>query len=155
MAPSDFANADINGIVDKLTTEEAVRLLAGAGLWHTAAVERLSIPAIKVSDGPNGVRGSHFFMGTPAKCIPCATALAATWDTSLIEEVGLKLLASEAKLKAASVILAPTRNIQRNPLGGRSFESFSEDPYLSGMMSSAYIKGVQNEGIGATIKHFV
>ncbi|KAH9994133.1 beta-glucosidase [Russula compacta] len=155
MPPSDFANADINGTIDKLSTEEAVKLTAGVGLWHTAAVERLGIPAVKVSDGPNGIRGSQFFMGTPAKCLPCATALAATWDFNLIEEVGLKLLASEAKLRAASLILAPTCNIQRSPLGGRSFESFSEDPHLSGTISSAYIKGVQSGGIGATIKHFV
>ncbi|KAI0000059.1 glycoside hydrolase family 3 protein [Russula vinacea] len=88
-------------------------------------------------------------MCTPAKCLPCATALAATWDRNLVEEVGFKLLASEAKLRAASLILAPTCNIQR------SFESFSEDPHLSGTICSAYIRGVQSGGIGATIKHFV
>lgn len=110
---------------------------------------------MQVSDGPNGIRGNHFFMSTPAKCLPSATALGATWDTKLIEEVGLKLLAKEAKLRAASVILAPTCNIQRSPLGGRSFESFAEDPYLSGMLAASYVNGVQSGGIGATIKHFV
>ncbi|KAI9513213.1 beta-glucosidase [Russula earlei] len=152
MAPSDFATADIDGIIDQLSTDEAVELMAGVGLWNTAAIERLGIPTIKVSDGPNGVRGST---SRPSKCLPCATALAATWNNHLIEEVGLKLLAVEAKLKSASVILAPTCNIQRNPLGGRSFESFSEDPHLSGTMCSAYIRGVQLGGIGTTIKHFV
>ncbi|KAF9463435.1 glycoside hydrolase superfamily [Collybia nuda] len=155
MAPSDFANANIDEIVENLTTDEAILLTAGVGFWHTHKVERLGVPAIKVSDGPNGVRGNHFFMGTPAKCLPSSTALGATWDTKLIEEVGLKLLAPEAKLRAASVILAPTCNIQRNPLGGRSFESFAEDPYLSGMLAAAYVNGVQKGGIGTTIKHFV
>nr|AMK37826.1 beta-glucosidase [Inonotus obliquus]AMK37827.1 beta-glucosidase [Inonotus obliquus] len=154
MAPSDFANADIPSIVEKLTLEEATALIAGVGFWRTHAIERLGIPAIKVSDGPNGVRGNFFFMGTPAKCLPSATALGATWDTELIHEVGAKLLAPEAKLRAASIILAPTCNIQRNPLGGRSFESFSEDPILSGLIASAYVAGIQSQGIGTTIKHF-
>ncbi|OJA21227.1 hypothetical protein AZE42_07989 [Rhizopogon vesiculosus] len=173
---SDFANADVDDIVEKLTTDEAILLTAGVGFWHTHEIPRLGIPAIKVSDGPNGIRGNHFFMSTPAKCLPSATALGATWDTELIEEVGLKLLAGEAKLRAAPVILAPTCNIQRvgllflspfahlshltrdrlqNPLGGRAFESFSEDPLLSGLIAAAYIKGVQKGGIGSTIKHFV
>ncbi|KDQ59962.1 glycoside hydrolase family 3 protein [Jaapia argillacea MUCL 33604] len=155
MPPSDFAKADIDNVVDQLTTDEAILLTAGVGFWHTHEVPRLGVPAIKVSDGPNGVRGNNFFMGTPAKCLPSATALGATWDTALIEEVGLKLLAEEAKLRAASILLAPTCNIQRNPLGGRAFESFSEDPFLSGMIASSYINGVQKGGIGACIKHFV
>ncbi|KAF9229019.1 glycoside hydrolase family 3 protein [Gyrodon lividus] len=155
MPPSDFAKVDVDDIVEKLTTDEAILLTAGVGFWHTHEIPRLGIPAIKVSDGPNGIRGNHFFMSTPAKCLPSATALAATWDTELIEEAGLKLLAGEAKIRAAPVILAPTCNIQRNPLGGRSFESFSEDPLLSGLIAAAYVKGVQNGGIGSTIKHFV
>jgi len=94
-------------------------------------------------------------MSTPAKCLPCATALASTWDTELIGEVAAKILAPECKLKAASVLLGPTCNIQRNPLGGRSFESFSEDPHLNGMMAAFYISRLQEEGISACIKHFV
>ncbi|EGN96322.1 glycoside hydrolase family 3 protein [Serpula lacrymans var. lacrymans S7.3] len=155
MPPSDFANADIDQIVESLTTDEAILLTAGVGFWHTHAVPRLGIPAIKVSDGPNGIRGNHFFMSTPAKCLPSSTALGATFDTELIEYVGRELLAKEARLKAAPLTLAPTCNIQRNPLGGRSFESFSEDPLLSGLISAAYVKGVQSGGIGTTIKHFV
>ncbi|KAJ6482510.1 beta-glucosidase [Mycena sanguinolenta] len=155
MAPSDFAQANIPEIVEQLTTDESIQLIAGVGFWKTHAVERLGIPAIKVSDGPNGIRGNHFVNGTPAKCLPAATALGATWDPKLIYEVGLKLLAPEAKLRAASVILAPTCNIQRNPLGGRSFESFSEDPYLSGLIAASYVNGVQDGGIGTAIKHFV
>ncbi|KAJ7705594.1 beta-glucosidase [Mycena rosella] len=155
MPPSDFARANVPDIVEKLTTDESIQLIAGVGFWKTHAVERLGIPEIKVSDGPNGVRGNHFVMGTPAKCLPSATALGATWDPELVHEIGLKLLAPEAKLRAASVILAPTCNIQRNPLGGRSFESFSEDPYLSGMIAASYVNGIQEGGIGTAIKHFV
>ncbi|KAJ7444536.1 glycoside hydrolase superfamily, partial [Mycena galericulata] len=149
MPPSDFAHANVAEIVEQLTTDDSIQLIAGVGFWRTHVVERLSVPSIKVSDGPNGVRGNHFVMGTPAKCLPAATALGATWDPQLIHEVGLKLLAPEAKLRAASVILAPTCNIQR------SFESFSEDPYLSGMIAAAYVNGVQEGGIGTAIKHFV
>ncbi|KAJ7097620.1 beta-glucosidase [Mycena epipterygia] len=155
MPPSDFARANVSDLVEKLTTDESIQLIAGVGFWKTYAVERLGIPAIKVSDGPNGIRGNHFVMGTPAKCLPSATALGATWDPQLIHEIGLKLLAPEAKLRAASVILGPTCNIQRNPLGGRSFESFSEDPFLSGMIAASYVNGVQEGGIGTAIKHFV
>ncbi|KZP16094.1 glycoside hydrolase family 3 protein [Athelia psychrophila] len=155
MPPSDIANMDIDTLVESLTTDEAILLTAGVGFWHTHGVPRLGIPPVKVSDGPNGIRGNHFFMSTPAKCLPSATALGATFDPALIEEVGLKLLAEEAKLKAASVLLGPTCNIQRNPLGGRSFESFSEDPHLSGTIAAAYVRGLQAGGIGAAIKHFV
>ena len=94
-------------------------------------------------------------MGTPSKCLPCATALGSTFDPELIQTVGREILAEEAKLKSASVLLAPTCNIQRNPLGGRSFESFSEDPYLSGMVAAAYVRGVQAGGVATAIKHFV
>ena len=94
-------------------------------------------------------------MSTPAKCLPSSTAMGATFDTELIEQIGRKLLAEEAKIKAASILLAPTCNIQRSPLGGRSFESFSEDPHLSGMIAAAYVKGVQDGGIATAIKHFV
>ena len=103
---------------------------------------------------PVGARGNYFFMSTPAKCLPSSTAMGATFDTALMEKVGRELLAEEVKLKAASVLLGPTCNIQRNPLGGRSFESFSEDPFLSGMVAAAYCKGIQEGGIGACIKHF-
>ncbi|KAI0697103.1 beta-glucosidase [Cerioporus squamosus] len=155
MPPSDFAKANISDVVEQLTTDEAILLTAGVGFWHTHAVPRLGIPAIKVTDGPNGARGNYFFMSTPAKCLPSATAMAATFDTALIERVSRELLAAEVKLKAASVLLGPTCNIQRNPLGGRSFESYSEDPHLSGMVAAAYCKGLQEGSIGACIKHFV
>ncbi|OCH85372.1 beta-glucosidase [Obba rivulosa] len=155
MPPSDFAHANIADVVEQLTTDEAILLTAGVGFWHTHAVPRLGIPALKVSDGPNGVRGNHFFMGTPAKCLPSATAFAATFDPALVRAVGERLIAPEAKLKAASVLLGPTCNTQRSPLGGRSFESFSEDPHLAGVVTAAYVRGVQDGGVGACVKHFV
>ena len=176
MPPSDFAKASIPEVVEQLTTDEAILLTAGVGFWHTHAVPRLGIPAVKVTDGPNGAymplvhppavvhlliefltsigaRGNYFFMSTPAKCLPSATAMAATFDTALIETMAKDLLAEEVKLKAASILLGPTCNTQRNPLGGRSFESYSEDPHLSGMVAAAYVKGLQAGGIGACIKH--
>ncbi|KAL1743285.1 glycoside hydrolase family 3 protein [Schizophyllum fasciatum] len=153
-ASRSFLDASIPDLVKKLRVEEKVSLLAGPNWWNTSAVERLEIPAIRMSDGPNGVRGSSHFLATPAQCLPCATALAATFDPGLVCEVG-KFLAEEAKIKSSVVLLAPTCNIQRNPLGGRSFESFSEDPYLSGALAAAYVNGLQSQGVAATIKHFV
>ncbi|KAG8761181.1 hypothetical protein FRC14_006230 [Serendipita sp. 396] len=153
-SPSDFSNANIDSVVEELLPDEAIKLIAGVGWWHTAAISRLGVPAIKVSDGPNGVRGGQFLNSTPAKAIPCATALGSTFDTELISKAGA-LLASEAKLRSVSVVLGPTVNIQRSPLGGRSFESFSEDPHLSGTIAAAYVNGLQSNGIGACIKHFV
>ncbi|KAG8833577.1 hypothetical protein FRC17_010401 [Serendipita sp. 399] len=152
---SSFANANLDEIVDALSQEEAIGLIGGVGNWHTHAIPRLGIPAIKVSDGPNGIRGNHFFLSTPAKAIPSATALGATFDKELVYKVASQILAAESKLRAASIVLAPTVNIQRSPLGGRSFESFSEDPFLSGTIAAAYINGLQSQGIGACIKHFV
>jgi beta-glucosidase len=107
-----------------------------------------------MSDGPNGVRGTRFFNSVPAACMPCGTALGATFDKDLLFRAG-QLSAEEAKAKGAHVLLGPTVNIQRSPLGGRGFESYSEDPVLSGVLAGAFINGLQGEGIAATLKHFV
>lgn len=123
-------------------------------MWHTTPIERLGIPSLRVSDGPNGVRGTKFFDSTPAACFPCGTGLGATWDTGLLRAVG-NLLGLEAKAKGAHILLGPTVNMQRNPLGGRGFESFSEDPVLSGLIAAAYCNGVQDQRIIPSIKHFV
>ena len=109
---------------------------------------------MRTSDGPNGVRGTRFFNGTPAACLPCGTALGSTFDTDLIRNLG-QLLGQEAKAKGAHVLLGPTMNIQRSPLGGRGFESFSADPFLSGTMGSEYCQGVQEEDIIVVPKHYV
>lgn len=107
-----------------------------------------------MSDGPNGVRGITFFDGVPAACFPCGTALGATFDFDLLHDVG-RLLGDEAKAKGAHILLGPTINIQRSPLGGRGFESFSEDPFLSGTLAGSYCLGVKEKNIIPTIKHFV
>ncbi|KZT28632.1 glycoside hydrolase family 3 protein [Neolentinus lepideus HHB14362 ss-1] len=149
-----FLEASVPALVKKLRTEEKIQLLGAPDWWNTHAIERLEIPAVRMSDGPNGVRGSSHFQSTPAQCLPCATSLAATFDPELIHQVGA-FLAAETKIKSSVILLAPTCNIQRNPLGGRAFESFSEDPHLSGTIAAAYVNGLQENGVAATIKHFV
>jgi len=128
--------------------------LLGRDFWHTVPIPRLGVPSIRLSDGPNGVRGTRFFNGTPSACLPCATALGATFDRDLLHLAG-RLLGQECKAKGAHVLLGPTINIQRGPLGGRGFESFSEDPYLSGTLAGAYCNGVQEENVISTPKHLV
>jgi beta-glucosidase len=137
-----------------MTLSEKVSLLAGTNGWYTVAIERLHIPSLKVTDGPNGARGSGSFTGgVKTTCFPAEISLASTWNPELVERVG-QALAEEAKLKGARVLLGPTVNIQRSPLGGRNFECFSEDPYLSARLAVAYINGLQREGVGASIKHY-
>jgi beta-glucosidase len=148
----------VDSLLRQLTLEEKVALLAGASMWTTVPVQRSlegvpdGIPALKVTDGPNGARGGIFEGGTKAACFPVGIALAATWNTALIEEVG-RALGQEVKTKGAQVLLAPTVNIHRSPLNGRNFECYSEDPYLTARIAVAYIRGLQEEGVGATIKH--
>lgn len=144
-----------DNLIQAMTLEEKVSLLAGASFWYTVPIERLGIPAIKVTDGPNGARGDGLFAtGVPAACFPVGIALAATWNTELIEQIGVAL-AEECKSKGAHVLLAPTVNIHRSPVNGRNFECYSEDPYLSAELATAYVKGVQSQRVSATIKHFV
>lgn len=126
----------------------------GTDFWHTAAIPRLGIPALRLSDGPNGVRGTRFFNGIPAACFPSSTALGSTWDVDLLSQVG-RLLGKESKAKGAHVLLGPTINTQRSPLGGRGFESFAEDGVLSGRLAGHYCIGVKEEDVVPTPKHFV
>lgn len=107
-----------------------------------------------MSDGPNGVRGTRVFNGVPAACFPCGTALGATWNQTLLLEAG-KLMGEEAKAKGAHILLGPCINMQRSPLGGRGFESISEDPVLAGLGAASLTNGIQATGVVATIKHFV
>ncbi|CUM63868.1 LOW QUALITY PROTEIN: uncharacterized protein PRCAT00001456001 [Priceomyces carsonii] len=145
---------DIEALIDKLTILEKAQLIGGIDRWHTVPLPSLNIPSIRFSDGPNGVRGTSYFPGIASACFPCGTALGATWDKALLYDAG-KLMAVEAKHKSAHVILGPTVNIQRSPLGGRGYESYSEDPVLSGLEAAAVISGIQSEDIGACIKHYV
>jgi beta-glucosidase len=150
----DFLDADIKGLISKLYISEKIELLSAPDWWNTNGVPRLNIPPLRMSDGPNGVRGKSHFISTPAQCLPCETALASTFDPDIVYEVGA-FLAEEAKIKSASILLAPTCNIQRSPLGGRAFESFSEDPHLSGTLAASFVNGLQENGVAATIKHYV
>ena len=131
---------------------EQAALTAGVDLWHTAGVDRLGLAGIGVSDGPSGARGSQF-TGSTSALLPCGTALASTWNRDLIGRAG-RLLGDEARAKGASVLLAPTVNIHRHPLGGRNFECYSEDPYLTAEIAVAFIEGVQSRGVGCAVKHF-
>jgi beta-glucosidase len=144
----------IEQLIAQMTLEEKVSLLAGADMWHTVPVERLGIPVIKVTDGPNGARGKSGSTSPTSACTPCGAALGATWNTELVEEVG-KLLAEEVKAKGAHILLAPTVNIHRAPNAGRNFECYSEDPFHSGTIATAYIDGLQKNGAGACIKHYI
>jgi beta-glucosidase len=145
----------IEDLLSRMTLPEKVSLLAGTNMWYTVPIERLGIPSLKMTDGPNGARGAGSLTGgVKTACFPAGISLASTWNTDLVERVG-QALADETKLKGAQVLLGPTVNIQRSPLGGRNFECFSEDPYLSARLAVAYISGLQREGVGASIKHYV
>ncbi len=145
----------VDQLVAHLTLDEKAALTAGVDMWATAAVERLGIPSITVTDGPNGARGTALFGlgGETAVCIPCGSALGATWDPALVERVGV-MLGEEALTKACRALLAPTVNIHRSPTGGRNFECYSEDPLLSGKTAAAFVRGVQSQGVVTTVKHF-
>lgn len=145
---------EIEATLAALTLEEKISLLAGRDFWRTVSVPDKKVPSIKVSDGPSGARGDTFSGGQKAAFFPSGISMGATFNPDLAFEVG-QHLAEEVKSKSASVLLAPTACCHRSPLGGRNFESYSEDPLLSGKMASGYIRGVQSRGVAATMKHFV
>jgi beta-glucosidase len=136
-----------------LSVDQKVDLLAGVDMWHTAAFAEPPVPAIRMSDGPAGARGTTWD-GVRSASFPCGSALGATWDPDLLGEVG-RALGREARSKSAHVLLAPTVNLHRTPIGGRNFECFSEDPVLTAELAVAYIAGLQSEGVAACVKHFV
>lgn len=143
----------IDDLMAQLTLDEKATLTAGIDMWHAQGVERLGIRGLKVSDGPNGARGS-FWVGTTSACLPCGTALGATWNPDLVRRVGV-LAGEETITKGADVLLAPTINLHRSPLAGRNFECPSEDPFLTSRYAVAYITGVQSTGVATAVKHFV
>ena len=150
-----MSTKSLDDILDSMTLEEQVSLLSGADFWTTPSVDRLGIPAIKVTDGPNGARGDGPLIGgIKAACFPAGIAIGASWNPELAHEIG-QALAEEAKAKGANVLLAPTINIERSGLNGRNFECYSEDPFLTARLAVGYINGVQSQGVGATAKHFV
>jgi beta-glucosidase len=146
--------------IEQMTLEEKASLMSGANFWNTKSIDHADIPSIMLTDGPHGLRkqgGKADHLGLnkskPATCFPTAATLANSWDICLLEEVG-RCLGREAAMESVSVLLGPGLNIKRNPLCGRNFEYFSEDPYLSGKLAAAMTKGIQSEGVAACPKHF-
>ncbi|WP_232806934.1 beta-glucosidase family protein [Geodermatophilus chilensis] len=145
---------DLRARLDQLDLEQKVRLLTGADVWSLHPEPAVGLRRLVVSDGPAGVRGERWDERDTSANVPSPTALAATWDVDRTERLG-RLLATEARRRGVDVLLAPTVNLHRTPYGGRHFECFSEDPLLTGRIGVAYVRGLQQEGVGATVKHFV
>lgn len=146
---------DIKKLISQMTLEEKASLCSGKDAWHTKTIERLGIPSIRMSDGPHGLRKADelFDKSVPATCFPTAVTLASSWDRELLEKVG-KAIGEECQAENVQILLGPGVNIKRSPLCGRNFEYYSEDPFLSSEMAKHFIKGVQSEGVGTSIKHF-
>ena len=151
----DYANT-----IKKLNLEQKCALLSGAGTFTTRGCPKAGVPSITLSDGPNGVRkqaGTADHLGlnpsVPATCFPTAATVACSWDPALGEQLG-RAMGEEAAAQEVSVLLGPGLNTKRSPLCGRNFEYFSEDPYLSGKLAAAYVRGIQSNGIAACPKHF-
>lgn len=150
-------------IVKKMTLEDKARFCSGYDYWHLESMPELGLPKIMVTDGPHGLRkqnpdkksseGVGLGNSVPATAMPTAATTSCSWDTELISEMG-KALAQECLKEKVSVLLGPGTNIKRSPVCGRNFEYFSEDPYLAGKMSAAFVNGVQSKGIGTSLKHF-
>ncbi|MFF4346472.1 beta-glucosidase [Streptomyces sp. NPDC001530] len=153
--PADQARqAVVEAALHRLDLDAKARLLSGQDMWSLPALPEIGLKSLVMSDGPIGVRGVRWTADDPSIALPSPTALAATWDPALARRAGA-LLAQEARRKNVHVLLAPTVNLHRSPLGGRHFEAYSEDPYLTGRIGSGYVQGVQSGGVGTTVKHFV
>ena len=147
-------------ILEKLTLEEKASLCSGLTNWLTKPVERLKVPSVWMSDGPNGLRKEKQTGGTnimqdaeTATCFPTAVTTASSWDKEILYEIGATI-ADEAKAMKVTTVLGPGINIKRSPLCGRNFEYMSEDPFLTGRLAAAYVKGVQENDVGVSLKHF-
>ncbi|MDE7463677.1 MAG: glycoside hydrolase family 3 C-terminal domain-containing protein, partial [Clostridiales bacterium] len=149
----DADRLDIDKTLQYLTLDEKLRMLSGDGMWHTFGAGEL--PRVRMSDGPNGLRMTDgaSTSAVPAVCYPTPAMLANSWDEALVYSVGAAM-GREATALGVNLLLAPGINIKRTPLGGRNFEYYSEDPYLSGELGKAFVNGVQSTGVGACVKHF-
>ena len=146
----------VEALLRELTLKEKVALLAGRDLWYSVPIERLGIPSIVMSDGPHGVRASNPETGRPVgptTAFPTGISMGAAWNPELVEEVG-QAIGEETRGMDCDIILGPCVNIVRHPLGGRNFETYSEDPYLAGCTAVGFINGVQSRGVGTSLKHF-
>jgi len=156
-ATSDYAATVETAVARALASldlETKVRLLTGVNFWAIHAAREAGLRTMVVSDGPAGVKGGSVAHDETTTSLPSPTALAASWDEDLVREIG-ELLAGEARRKGIDVLLGPTINLHRSPLGGRHFEQFSEDPLLTGRMATAYVLGLQSRGVGGCPKHYV
>lgn len=141
-------------LIGKLTLEEKVHLLTGETAFTLPGNESIGLAPLAFSDGPTGVRGLKFVGGDPVALFPNATLISGAWDDDVAEQVGT-MLAEEAQRQHINVVLGPTINLHRTPLGGRLFEAYSEDPYLTGRAASSYVRGIQDQGVSACLKHLV
>ena len=155
-------NEKIESILKEMTLEDKIALCSGENFWETKKYDRYGIPALFMSDGPHGLRKQDIGKGTdmlginksaPATCFPAEVTTASSWDSTLLESIG-HAIGKEAITQGVGLVLGPGANIKRNPLCGRNFEYFSEDPYLAGKLAASFIKGVEEEGIGTSLKHF-
>lgn len=150
---------DVKKLVSQMTLEEKASLMQGFDAWHTVPVERLGVPSIMVSDGPHGLRqevpkaDGKGRETVKATCFPTAAGMACSFDPELMSELG-GILGETCQAQGVDVLLGPAANIKRSPLCGRNFEYFSEDPYLSSQIAAGYIRGVQRQGVGVSLKHF-
>ncbi|GIM90084.1 beta-glucosidase family protein [Paractinoplanes toevensis] len=147
-------NARIEEALAALTLEEKVRLLTGRDFWNTWPIEKIGLRAMLFSDGPSGVRGERWDEREPSVNLPSATALGASFDVDLARRYGA-VAAVEARRKGVDAVLGPTINLHRSPLGGRHFEAYSEDPVLTADLAAAFVHGLQDNGVGATPKHYI
>ncbi|WP_158866726.1 beta-glucosidase [Leifsonia sp. AG29] len=152
--PTSASDDLVDGLAASLSLEQKVRLLTGASFWTLHDEPAIGLETIVVSDGPAGVRGQLWDERDSSASLPSPTSLAASWDLERVHRLG-QLIAAEARRKGVGVALGPTVNIQRSPRGGRHFEAYSEDPWLSGVVGTAFVKGIQSCGVGATPKHYV
>ena len=155
MAKKDIESR-VNELLGQMTLAEKISLLSGQDVWNTVPIKRLGIPSIVMTDGPHGVRAANAEVGRkvgPTTCFPTGISMAASWNVNLVEKVG-QALGEETRGMDCDILLGPCVNIVRYPLGGRNFESYSEDPYLAGRTAVAFIKGVQSRGAGTSLKHY-
>jgi beta-glucosidase len=152
----------IDQISNEMTLEDKIALCSGASFWETKRYEQYGIPSLFMCDGPSGLRKQEKASGTdmlgvnesrPATCFPTAVTCAGSWDPVLLQQIGTAI-AREAKNQSVGLVLGPGANLKRNPLCGRNFEYFSEDPYLAGKLSAGFIRGVEAQGVGTSLKHF-
>jgi beta-glucosidase len=148
--PAAPLESRVEDLLGRMTLDEKVALMAGSAAFTLHGIARLGVPAIRVTDGPTGVRSQE---GETATVFPVGVAMAATWNADLTREVAAAI-AREALALNNRVVLAPTINIVRTPLWGRAFETYSEDPFLAGVLGGAYVEGLQGEGVGASLKHY-